>query len=93
MPTSDMRLASYKATAQQRSINLAISHRGIAALEAVEPALATQFLQSAIPMRGRMIHKQTEELDSQSYDRDGQVRGFQQGHRVFLSYQTNLISV
>ena len=72
----DMRLPSSKAAAQQRSINLAISHRGIAALEAVEPALATRFLQSAIPMRGRMIHKQTEELNSQLYDRHGQVQVF-----------------
>lgn len=61
------------AATQQRSINLAISHRGIAALEAVEPALAKRFLRSAIPMRGRMIHKQTGELHSQLYDRDGQV--------------------
>jgi kynurenine 3-monooxygenase len=84
-----MRLPSYKATAQQRSINLAISHRGIAALEAVEPSLATQFLQSAIPMRGRMIHKQTEEADSQLYDRDGQVRLFNWVTRViYCLYQT-----
>ena len=68
----DIRLPSSKAT-QQRCINLAISHRGIAALGAVEPGLATRILQSAIPMRGRMIHKQTGELDSQLYDRDGQV--------------------
>ena len=68
-----MRLPSSKAATQQRSINLAISHRGIAALGAVEPVLATRFLQSAIPMRGRMIHKQSGELDSQLYDRDGQV--------------------
>ncbi|KAF8163218.1 FAD/NAD(P)-binding domain-containing protein [Crassisporium funariophilum] len=68
----DMRLPSSKAAAQQRSINLAISHRGIAALEAIEPAAAQRFLQSAIPMRGRMIHKQTGDLDSQLYDRDGQ---------------------
>ena len=69
----DMRLPSSKAAAQQRSINLTISHRGIVALEAVEPAISKRLLQSAIPMRGRMIHKQTGELDSQLYDRDEQV--------------------
>ncbi|KDR81522.1 hypothetical protein GALMADRAFT_239524 [Galerina marginata CBS 339.88] len=68
----DMRLASSKAATGQRSINLAISHRGIAALEAIEPAAAQRFLQHAIPMRGRMIHKLSGELDSQLYDRDGQ---------------------
>ncbi|KAF8969990.1 hypothetical protein BDZ97DRAFT_1653142 [Flammula alnicola] len=68
----DIRLASSKAAMEQRSINLAISHRGIAALESIEPAAAQRFLQSAIPMRGRMIHKLSGELDSQLYDRDGQ---------------------
>lgn len=64
------------AATQKRSINLAISHRGIAALESIEPAAAKRFLESAIPMRGRMIHKLSGELDSQLYDRDGQVREF-----------------
>ena len=88
-----MRLPSCKVATQQRSINLAISHRGIAALEAVEPTLARQFLHSAIPMRGRMIHNQTGELVSQLYDRDGQVTQLQEAHHVFLSDHTNLISV
>lgn len=78
-----MRLPSAKAGTQQRSINLAISHRGIAALGAVEPVLATRFLQSAIPMRGRMIHKQSGELDSQLYDRDGQVTYLQETMTCF----------
>ncbi|KAH6918674.1 kmo protein [Coprinopsis sp. MPI-PUGE-AT-0042] len=68
----DLRLPSSKAAAQQRSINLAISHRGIAALEAIDPTVAERFLDTAIPMRGRMIHSQNGQLDNQSYDRDGQ---------------------
>lgn len=72
----DIRLASSKAAIENRSINLAISHRGIAALESIEPAAAKRFLQSAIPMHGRMIHKLSGELDSQLYDRDGQVRKY-----------------
>lgn len=68
----DSRLATSKVATAQRSINLAISHRGIAALEAIEPAAAQKFLQSSIPMHGRMIHKLSGELDSQLYDRDGQ---------------------
>lgn len=71
---TDMRIPSSKAASQQRSINLAISHRGIAALEAVNPAAAQRFLKDAIPMRGRMIHTLSGKLDSQKYDRDGQVR-------------------
>ena len=30
-------------------------------------------MQAAIPLRGRMIHKLNGDLDSQLYDRDGQV--------------------
>ncbi|TFK76537.1 FAD/NAD(P)-binding domain-containing protein [Pluteus cervinus] len=69
---ADMRLPSSKAAAQQRSINLAISHRGLAALEIVHPGAAQRFLQAAIPMRGRMIHNPKGSLDSQLYDKDGQ---------------------
>lgn len=58
---------------ESRSINLAISHRGIAALEIIEPVAARRFLQDAIPMRGRMIHKISGDLDSQIYDKSGQV--------------------
>ncbi|KAF8078035.1 hypothetical protein FPV67DRAFT_1463893 [Lyophyllum atratum] len=49
-----------------------MSHRGIAALEAVDPALTQRFMQTVIPMRGRMIHSLKGDLDSQLYDRDGQ---------------------
>ncbi|KAF9005566.1 hypothetical protein BDQ17DRAFT_1353375 [Cyathus striatus] len=68
----DLRLPSSKAAAQQRSINLAISHRGILALQAVDAPAAQRFLHDAIPMCGRMIHTQSGDLDSQLYDRDGQ---------------------
>jgi len=69
----DIRLLSSKMETQQRSINLAVSHRGIVALEAIDPAATQRLMQSAIPMRGRMVHKSNGDLDSQLYDRDGQV--------------------
>ncbi|KAG7092342.1 hypothetical protein E1B28_008703 [Marasmius oreades] len=68
----DLRQPSTKAAAQQRSINLAISHRGIAAIHAVSPEAAERFMQTVIPMKGRMIHHLDGRLDSQLYDRDGQ---------------------
>ncbi|TBU50901.1 FAD/NAD(P)-binding domain-containing protein [Dichomitus squalens] len=68
----DMRLPSSKAAAQQRSINLAISARGLAAIQAIDPAAADRFLSTVIPMRGRMIHDAQGRLQSQPYDRDGQ---------------------
>ncbi len=72
--TPDMRLPSYKAAAQQRSINLAISSRGIAALQAIEPGAGERFLQAAIPMHARMVHDTKGKLSSLPYDRNGQVR-------------------
>lgn len=48
-----------------RSINLAISTRGIHALEKV--GLDKQVLQYAIPMRGRMIHSKNGDLSLQPY--------------------------
>ena len=52
-----------------RSINLAISARGLAALE--EVGLREQALAQALPMHGRMIHSATAETSFRSYSADG----------------------
>ena len=49
-----------------RSINLAISTRGIHALEQI--GIANEALQQAIPMRGRMIHAKSGALHFTPYD-------------------------
>src|SRR5438128_637402 len=51
-----------------RSINLALSTRGIDALEQI--GLADEVLKHAIPMRGRMIHEKSGELHFVPYDVD-----------------------
>jgi kynurenine 3-monooxygenase len=51
-----------------RSINLAISTRGIHALEQI--GIADEALQHAIPMRGRMIHDKSGTLHFAAYDVD-----------------------
>lgn len=51
-----------------RSINLALSTRGIHALEQL--GLADEVLQHAIPMRGRMIHDKSGDLHFAPYDVD-----------------------
>lgn len=51
-----------------RSINLALSRRGINALE--EVGVAEKLMRLAIPMRGRMIHSVTGELTFQSYGKN-----------------------
>jgi kynurenine 3-monooxygenase len=51
-----------------RSINLAISTRGIHALEQI--GIADEALRDAIPMRGRMIHDKSGQLHFSPYDVD-----------------------
>src|SRR6266849_6436276 len=51
-----------------RSINLAVSTRGIHALEQI--GIADEVLQHAIPMRGRMIHDKSSALHFAPYDVD-----------------------
>jgi kynurenine 3-monooxygenase len=51
-----------------RSINLALSTRGIHALEQL--GIAEEVLRHAIPMPGRMIHDKSGELHFSPYDRD-----------------------
>ncbi|EJD05820.1 FAD/NAD-binding domain-containing protein [Fomitiporia mediterranea MF3/22] len=68
----DMRLPSSKASASLRSINLAISARGITAIQSIDPGAASHFLENVIPMKGRMIHGHSGKQQSQLYDRDGQ---------------------
>lgn len=58
----DMRVAGYSGG---RSINLALSHRGLAALDHV--GLKDEILRLAVPMRGRMIHPQSGPLSFQPY--------------------------
>ncbi|KAF8574488.1 FAD/NAD-binding domain-containing protein [Ramaria rubella] len=68
----DMRLPSSKAALAQRSVNLAISSRGLAALHSVDQSLMTRILEDAIPMKGRLLHTQNGQTESQLYDPNGQ---------------------
>lgn len=64
---ADMRKAS---THAGRSINLALSTRGIKALE--EVGLAAAIKRAAIPMHGRVIHDRKSNLTFQPYGKEGQ---------------------
>ncbi|SCU95386.1 LAME_0F11958g1_1 [Lachancea meyersii CBS 8951] len=50
-----------------RSINLAISARGITSLEFVDEQISQRVLKNMIPMRGRMIHDLAGNQESQDY--------------------------
>ncbi len=54
-----------------KSINLALSTRGLRALEKV--GLDKEILADAIPMYGRMMHSKTGELSSHPYGKEGQA--------------------
>jgi kynurenine 3-monooxygenase len=56
-----------------RSINLALSTRGILALRGAKMNLDDEALKEAIPMRSRMIHTQDGKLSSQAYGVHGEV--------------------
>lgn len=64
---SDMRSSDY---AGGRSINLALSNRGIRALE--EVGLADELKRIAIPMHGRVMHDLQGKLSYQAYGKEGQ---------------------
>lgn len=64
----DMRKASVY---QGRSINLALSVRGLNALEKI--GLDKEILSDAIPMYGRMMHSKTGELSYHPYGKEGQA--------------------
>lgn len=68
-----MRLPEAKAKLSQRSINLAISSRGIASIHAVDSEMLKRFMSRVIPMSGRMIHPPEGLPQSQQYDPNGQV--------------------
>lgn len=63
----DMRLSSFDGG---RSINLALSNRGLKALE--EVGAAGEIQQIAVPMHGRIMHAIDSSLTFQRYGKDGQ---------------------
>ncbi|EDO18028.1 hypothetical protein Kpol_1045p12 [Vanderwaltozyma polyspora DSM 70294] len=58
---------------QLRSINLAISNRGLSAIDAVDHELYQYVLENVIPMKGRMIHYLSGEQEPQMYGLYGET--------------------
>jgi len=56
-----------------KSINLALSERGINGIRSVDPDLLEGLLEDTIPMHGRMIHDKKGKQSSQKYDVHGRV--------------------
>ncbi|KAJ1993775.1 kynurenine 3-monooxygenase, mitochondrial precursor [Coemansia spiralis] len=68
---SDIRLAEHGHLVEHRSINLAISERGLSALRRLDLGLERRIRGLAIPMRGRMLHTVHGRQTSQAYDAFG----------------------
>ncbi|KAJ1735638.1 kynurenine 3-monooxygenase, mitochondrial precursor [Coemansia biformis] len=64
----DIRRPEHSSLAEHRSINLAISERGLSALRRLDPALEARVKELVIPMHGRMIHALNGQQSSQRYD-------------------------
>lgn len=68
----DMRLEENKRNQRGKSINLALSERGLSALRATGLGLEDVILEASVPMRARMVHIGDKQL-SQAYSVHGQV--------------------
>ncbi|KAG7663692.1 BNA4 [[Candida] subhashii] len=69
----DPRTTDDKNKKNLRSINLAVSNRGISALKYVDEQMAERILEHIIPMKGRMIHDITgTKQESQLYGLNGE---------------------
>lgn len=64
---ADLRLPEEQTKTSLRSINLAVSARGILALKSVDPEMAERVLKDLIPMSGRMVHDLDGKQTSQKY--------------------------
>lgn len=60
----------------QRSINLVLSSRGLAALSAISPILAERVMEHTIPIHSRMIHMRDGGSSRLQYDPHKQARPF-----------------
>ncbi|CAB4406840.1 unnamed protein product [Rhizophagus irregularis] len=63
----DLRIQENKRNISHKSINLALSVRGLSALKNTTLGLDEKVLESVIPMKGRMIHAGEGKLKSQPY--------------------------
>lgn len=85
---ADPRLGTHAERA--RSINLALSPRGIEALRSVSEELVERVLREGIEMRGRMVHKKAKR-DGEPVEKDGQDYGnYDEGECIRSTSRTGL---
>lgn len=68
----DMRLPVHRESRRGKSINLALSERGLSALRATGLDLEKTILEASVPMKARMVHINGAQM-SQAYSVNGKV--------------------
>lgn len=69
----DPRVPANRAALPNKSINLALSDRGILGIRGVSHELAEEIVSTTIPMRGRCLHDRNGNQVTQFYDAYGRV--------------------
>ena len=70
---ADPRVPANRAALPNKSINLALSDRGILGIRGISDALAEEVVATTIPMRGRCLHSRSGKQVTQFYDVYGRV--------------------
>lgn len=95
-----MRLAIHRESRRGKSINLALSERGLSALRGTGLNLEKTILEASVPMKARMVHlgKNGTQM-SQAYDVNGQVKSFywlhhyaSSTHHFYICNSTSMLS-
>lgn len=73
MLTCSLRTATDKAIDDRRAINLAMSARGLRAIEDVDPNLSAEMVRIGVPLYGRMIHDYKGSTSYQAYSPHNEV--------------------
>lgn len=71
--SADPRIPANKNALPNKSINLALSDRGIKGIRGISDALAEEIVGTTIPMRGRCLHDRAGRQVTQFYDTHGRV--------------------
>ena len=71
--SKDPRIPANRDALPNKSINLALSDRGIMGIRGISDALAEEIVGTTIPMRGRCLHDRAGRQVTQFYDSHGRV--------------------
>ncbi|KAJ7359818.1 FAD/NAD-binding domain-containing protein [Mycena albidolilacea] len=71
-PTHQNVETGFTETFRQRSINLTLSARGLAAIYAVDGSIVEPLMQQAVPLQGRIVHHSNGKTTKQYYDTGGE---------------------